>query len=64
MQKLIESHPRPRPATYEAGAGIDRKASLLGLFDAMLSARFVWYKLMSGGSRETSLVFGCVAERH
>lgn len=28
------SHPRPRPATYDAGAGIDKNASLF-LFDAM-----------------------------
>ena len=30
------AHPRPRPATYDAGAGIDKNASLLGLFDAIL----------------------------
>lgn len=28
--------PRPRPATYDAGAGIDKNASLLGLLDAMV----------------------------
>ena len=29
------THPRPRPATYDAGAGIDKKASLF-LLDAMV----------------------------
>ena len=30
------TYPLPRPATYEAGAGMDRKASLLGLLDAIM----------------------------
>ena len=32
---LQVTHPLPRPATYEAGAGMDKKASLLGLLDAI-----------------------------
>lgn len=30
------THPRPRPATYEAGAGMDKKASLFGLLLAAM----------------------------
>jgi hypothetical protein len=32
------TYPLPRPATYEAGAGMDKKASLLGLLDAILKS--------------------------
>ena len=32
------TYPRPRPATYDAGAGMDRKASLFGLLEAILVA--------------------------
>ena len=34
-EKLRETYPLPRPATYEAGAGMDKKASLLDLLDAI-----------------------------
>ena len=33
------TYPRPRPATYEAVAGMDGKASLLGLLDAIFDVQ-------------------------
>ncbi len=31
----LSPHPRPRPATYDAGAGIDKNANLFGLPDIL-----------------------------
>jgi len=35
MRFFKGTYPLPRPATYEAGAGMDKNASLLGLLDAI-----------------------------
>ena len=36
---IVITDPRPRPATYDAGAGIDKNASLFGLLLAAMVLR-------------------------
>jgi hypothetical protein len=46
LRRPKTAYPRPRPATYDAGAGMDKNASLFGLFDAMLLSYFRSYRLI------------------
>ena len=49
LRENTKTCPLPRPATYEAGAGMDKNASLLGFPDAMMRSSLLEEKSQRQG---------------